>query len=260
LLLGLAAASSQASVALAQNNFAAQAQALAQRAAPYVKNAAIALRHRQQQMARERSGANGNNNNNNNNNNNGPTPFVEPPVDRPDRGDNNGCSGCGCGGCNGGGGGGFGAWANGINAGAIVGLAGAGLDGYVSLTQPIVSGVASRIPIDVPAVFADGKECRFGQPFQDPETGRLMCRLGDMGQVANYGYRALGVAADVGMQAANAFLGKRRRLLRAVLGAEKEGGAGPDATATTVATPAALPTLDAQQAMLKNIPLPSWAK
>jgi hypothetical protein len=239
--------------ALAQNNFAA----LAQRAAPYVRNAATAAAYQlRQRQERARGGAGGGNNNNNGNGNgNGPFNF-EPPVDRPDRPDNGGgCNGGGCGGgcngggCGGGGGGGWGGFVAGISPGAIVGVAGAGVDGYISLTQPLVENVASKIPIDVPAVFADGTVCKFGQPFQDAETGRLMCRLGDMGQVANYGYRALGVATNVGLQAANAFLGRRRS--RALLGGGAEAAAS--------GAPSTL-SLEAQQALLANIPLPSWAR
>jgi hypothetical protein len=70
-----------------------------------------------------------------------------------------------------------------------------------------------------------------------------MCQVTDMGRVANYGYRALEVATNVGMQAANVFIGGRRRLQERRAAAHLGG-------ADTAA----------QQALLARIDLPSWAR
>jgi len=179
---------------------------------------------------------------------------------------NGGCCNGGCGGGGGGGGGGAGGFFAGVSPGALVGLAGSGVDAYVQLTAPVVERVGANFPVSVPAVFADGTACRVGQPFTDPRTGRLMCQLTDMGRVANYGYRALEVATSVGMQAANAFIGGRRRLQaeggRALPSrwAHLGGGAGPRGPAPSSEAASASDDLAAQRAVLARIDLPSWAR
>jgi hypothetical protein len=97
-----------------------------------------------------------------------------------------GCSGCGCGGCN--------------NAYRWLGIAGVSANaiGYgvnvgTSLLAPLVNGVASNIPITVPAL-ADGS-CLRGQPIFLPRFGRVMCVVGNGAQVTNYMFGAANALA-----------------------------------------------------------------